>query len=121
LQAGRVERAAEFSQLSSEQRQQILARARRIAEATDVSLNRVAVHLAKRYGRAVETIRQILEDHDRKQPLDPIFADRTGPLDASQKRVIARARKMKVRISKIARHYKRTRSTIYRALNEQRA
>lgn len=120
-QPSRVERASDFSQLTSEQRQQILLRARHIAEATDVSLNRVAVHLAQKFGRAVETIRQILEDHDRNQPIDRIFADRTGVLTARQKRTIVRARKMNVRISKIAKHFKRTRSTIYRAINEQRA
>ncbi len=121
VQQARVKRATDFSQLSSEQRQQILSRARRIAEATDVSLNRVAVHLANKYGRAVETVRQILEDHDRNQPLDPIFIDRTGPLSARQKRVIVRAYRMNVSVKKIARHFGRTRSTIYRALNEHRA
>jgi len=113
--------AGQFQHISDEQRQAIIDRARRIASAVDVSLNRVAQHLADKYGRALETVRQILEQHDRRHPDNPIFANRTGPLTVRQRRLIARAYRMGVPVSKLARRFGRTRSTIYRAINRRRA
>ena len=117
----RVERASSFSQIEPQQRRQILDRARRIARGREVSLNQVAVHLAHRTGRALETIRQILEQHERQHPDNPIFAIDRSPLSPREKRIIARAYRMGVGVSRIAQHYNRTRSTIYRIISERRA
>lgn len=119
--ADKVQFATGFSQMSDADRQQLLARARRIAEHADVSLNRVADHLARKSGRALETLRQLLEKHDREHPDDPIFADRTGPLTPHQHRVIDRAYHKGVPMRKICRHFKRTRATILRVVHLQRA
>lgn len=118
----RVQRAARFTQISAEDKARLIERARRLRLARPgVSLNQVATHLARRSGRAVETLRQLLEKHDRDYPGDALFADHTGPLTAQQRRVIARAYRMGVPVSKIARHFRRTHSTIYRAIQDRRA
>lgn len=117
----RVERAAKFSHIEPAIRARLIERAQRIAEARDVTLNQVATHLARRTGRAIETIRMILNHHEEAHADGKIFADRTGPLTPRQKRVIARAYRMGVAIAKIARHFKRTRTTIYRVIHERRA
>ncbi|MFA9479709.1 hypothetical protein ACERK3_15585 [Phycisphaerales bacterium AB-hyl4] len=117
----RIERAAAFTQIDPDARQAIITRARRLAEARDVSFNQVATHLARRTGRALETIRLILDKHDRAQPDNPIFTDRTGPLTPRQRRVIARAYRMNVPVRKLTRRFHRTRATIYRAIHQQRA
>ena len=117
----RVERAANFSQINPGDRTKLIERARRIAQASDVSLNQAATHLARRTGRAVETIRLLLNNHDTKNPDHKIFIDRTGPLTAPQQRVIVRAHRMGVRTMKIARHFKRTRTTVFRVLTRHRA
>ena len=117
----RVERASRFSHIPPEMRRQILSRARRIAQARDVSLNQVAAHLSKKTGRALETIRLILEKHDHQNPQQPIFADRTGPLTIKQKRIIERAHRMGVSTRRIALRFGRTYPTIYRAIKERRA
>ena len=116
-----LERARRFAPLSRATRNRMLARARRIAEARAVTPNRVATHLARKHGCAPETVRQLLLQHDRDHPENPIFADRTGPLTPRQKRVIERAHARGIPVQRIARRFKRTRSTIYRALHEQRA
>ncbi|MCE9590772.1 MAG: hypothetical protein K8S99_09640 [Planctomycetes bacterium] len=118
--AYRVERAARFSQMTPAVRRRLIERAARIAQAHDVSLNQVATHLAKRTGRAVETIRLVLEHHDAQHPHDRIFEDHTGPLSARQKQLIARAHRMGVRTSTMVRKFKRTRTTIYRVVRDQR-
>ncbi len=116
-----IEKATAFSQIPPDERIRLLERARRIALSRDVSLNQTAAHLARRSGRALETIRLLLEKHDRDHPEDAIFIDRSGPLTPQQRRVIARAYRMGVGVGKIARRFRRTRSTIYRAIHDRRA
>jgi len=116
-----VRRAAEFTQIDPEARKRLITRARQIAHRRDVSLNQVAAHLAGKTGRALQTIRQVLSNHDRDNPERAIFTDHTGPLTARQKRVIARAYRMGVPVDRIAEKFKRTRSTVYRAVHQSRA
>ncbi|HEX7010972.1 MAG TPA: hypothetical protein VF184_13400 [Phycisphaeraceae bacterium] len=117
----RIEKASRFSHVDPNLRKAVIERARRIAQASDVSLNQVAAHLARRTGRALETIRQILLKHDRDHPRDPIFKDRTGPLTPRQKRFIVRAYRWGIPIGRIAQRTGRTRSTLYRVIREHRA
>lgn len=116
----RVEKAAAFTQMEPDERKRLIERARRIAKGRDVSLYQVAAHLAKRTGRAVETLRQMLETYDRDHPDARIFREESV-LTPRQKRIIARAHRMGVSVSKIAERFGRTRSTIYRVVNERRA
>ena len=116
----KVARAKGFSQMTDAQRQRLIARARRLAHTTDATLNQVAAHLAKRSGRALETLRLVLEKHDRDHPDDPLFADRTGPLTARQKRLISRAHRVGIGVGKLAERFRRSRGTIYRVLLERR-
>ena len=118
--ADKVARATGFSQMTDAQRDKLIARARRLAHTTDATLNQVAAHLAKRSGRALETLRLILEKHDRDHPDDPLFADRTGPLTARQKRLISRAHRVGIGVGKLAERFRRSRGTIYRVLLERR-
>lgn len=120
LHPSRVAKASDFTHIAPQDRQRIIDRARRIAEAQDVSLNQVATHLARKTGRALETIRLILEKHDQRHPENAIFTNRTGPLTTRQKRVIARAYRMGVSVGKLAARFQRTRPTIYRAIKERR-
>lgn len=121
MQGERVDKAAAFSRLPEPLREQLLSRARRLAGACDASLNQVAGHLAKRTGRGHETIRQLLEKHDREHPDQPIFADRSGPLTPRQREIIGRAYRRGVRVAKMCQRFGRTRSTIYRAVREFQA
>ena len=121
LHPTRVAKASDFTQIAPPDRQRIIDRARRLAQAHDVSLNQVATHLARKTGRALETIRLILEKHDQRHPDAAIFTNRTGPLTTQQKRVIARAYRMGVSVGKLAARFDRTRPTIYRAIKERRA
>lgn len=117
----RVARAANLTHLDPHTRQAILDRARRIAQASDASLNRVAKHLARKYHRPLPTLRYVLLQHDRANPDNPIFADRAGPLTREQQHTIARQLRRGVPVAQIADHFGRTTSTIRRAANHHRA
>ncbi|MEX0777245.1 MAG: hypothetical protein WD042_16195 [Phycisphaeraceae bacterium] len=116
-----LRRAADFTRLDAVTHRQILQRARRIAQSSQVSPNQVAIHLSRKYGRALETIRRLLEAHDHRHPEDRIFADRSGPLDGAQRQAIAQAHAAGTPIRALAAQYRRTRSTIQRAIHLQRA
>lgn len=117
----RIGDAARFTRIPAAQRKRIIERARRLARARPITPFRIAEHLARRVHRSVETIRLLLEKHDRRHPDDPVFAERVGPLGAEQKREIVHARGMGIPVSVLARRYHKTHSTIRRVLYEQRA
>ncbi len=117
----RVAHAAKFSQIPEPLKDRIIERARRIARSRQVTPFRIAEHLARRVHRSVETIRLLLEKHDRQHPEAPVFAERVGPLTSEQRREIVHARSMGIPVSVLARRYHKTHSTIRRAIYEQRA
>ena len=117
----RAQRAAAHTHLTSKARQQLLQRAARIAQRSDASLNRVATHLAAKIRRAPQTVRLILEQHDRDHPDAKLFPCHDTPLDPRRRRQIARAHREGVPIDQIISTFNRNRTTIYRALRHRRA
>lgn len=114
--------AAKFTTVLESERWRLIHRARRVRQhRPDLSLNQVANHLARRTGRALETVRLILEKHDRDAPQCRLFPDRNGPLTSQQHRIITRARRRGVAVGRIASHFSCSRSTVYRAINQDRA
>src|SRR5690606_14602672 len=118
--ADRVEKASQFSQMTPEDRQKLIDRARRIAQGRDVTLNQVAARLARKPRPALEANPDPLEAHDRDNPQHRIFDDQ-GPLTPRQKRIISRAYRMGVGVGRIAERFGRSRATIYRVINDKRA
>jgi len=118
---GRVASAAGFSRIPKGEREELIREARKLAANSRRSLNRVATELADRHGRAVETVRLVLEKHDRAHPDEPLFPRHTGPLTARDKRVIARGHRMGISAARLAEHFGRSRASIYRAIHQRRA
>lgn len=117
----RVVRGSRFSQLTDEQRNDIVDRARRMAAAGG-GQSEIARRLAKRAGRSVETIRSTIRQFDKQHPEMAIFPDLTGPLGDAQKTKIYQAAKIHdVPVEKLMKQYGRTKTTIYRIINEVRA
>jgi len=73
----RVARGARFSQLTDEQRQDIIDRARRLATAGG-GQSEISRRLAKRAGRSVETIRSTIRQFDKQHPELAVFPDLNG-------------------------------------------
>jgi RNA polymerase primary sigma factor/RNA polymerase sigma factor len=116
----RVARGARFSQLTDEQRQEIIDRARRLATAGG-GQSEISRRLAKRSGRSVETIRSTIRQFDQQHPELAIFPDMTGPLTEAQKTRIYQAFKRGMSVDKLMKQFGRTKTTIYRVINEVRA
>ncbi|MCG8449714.1 MAG: sigma-70 family RNA polymerase sigma factor [Pirellulales bacterium] len=118
--ADRVERGARFSQLTDQQRTDYVDRARQMANEGGGQAE-IARQLAERTGRSVETIRAALRQHDQENPERAIFPVGTGPLTDLQKTNIFRAYRRGMSVDKLCRDYNRTKTTIYRVINEMRA
>ncbi len=116
----RVIRGARFSQLTEEQRRDIIDRARRLAVAGGCQ-SEISRRLAKRLGRSVETIRSTIRQFDKQHPEMAVFPDMNGPLTEAQKARIYQSFKRVTPVEKLMKQYGRTKTTIYRVINEVRA
>lgn len=118
--ADRVERGARFSQLTDEQRAEFIDHARELA-AGGAAQSEIARRLAERSGRSVETIRAALKQHDLENPDQAIFPALGGPLTEVQKQNVYQAYRRGASVDKLCSDYNRTKTTVYRVINEVRA
>ena len=116
-----VERGTRFSQLSDAERDEIIRRARRMAAVRRVSPAEIARRIARKMTRSPETVRMTLKAYDRDHPDRAIFPAATGPLNDEAKTQIHRMHHMGTSVEVLAKQFRRTRSSIYRILNETRA
>jgi RNA polymerase sigma factor (sigma-70 family) len=116
----RVRRGARFSQLTDQERADIIARARRMAN-TGNSPAEIIRRLARRTGRSVETIRYTLKQYDKDHPELAVFPDRRGPLTEECKRKIYQLYRRQTPVDVLMTQFGRTKTSIYRAINEMRA
>jgi RNA polymerase primary sigma factor len=116
----RIERSSRFSQLTSTQREEIVERARRLAHAGGCQ-SEIARRIAKRTGRSVETIRYTLRQFDKDHPQLAVFPDSTGPLRTETKANIYQQYHRGTPVDVLAKRFCRTKTTIYRVINEMRA
>jgi RNA polymerase primary sigma factor/RNA polymerase sigma factor len=116
----RVHRGARFSQLSDAERSNIIERARRLARAGGCPAE-VTRRVAQHTGRSTETIRYTLKAFDQEHPDLAIFPDNAGPLSEEAKRKIDQQYRRGVSVDVLAQRFCRTKTSIYRVLNEMRA
>jgi len=81
----------------------------------------VTKRLAKKMGRSVETIRYTLKQFDQEHPDLAIFPNNTGPLSDEAKKKIYQQFRRGVSVDALASRFCRTKTSIYRVVNEMRA
>jgi len=116
-----IERSSRFSQLTEAQRRDIVRRARRMVSFTQCSLADVARRLARRSGRAVETIRYTIRKHDLEHPEEAVFPQMALPLEEQEKVSIYRNFLRGTPAPDLAQRFRRTRGSVYRIITEMRA
>jgi RNA polymerase sigma factor (sigma-70 family) len=118
--ADRAQRGSQFSQMSDAEREEILRRARRLAR-VGATLTEVSRRIARRLGRSVETVRYTIKRYDREHSEQALFPNLTGPLDADAKQTIYSFYRRGITVEKLAERFQRTRTSMYRIINEVRA
>jgi RNA polymerase primary sigma factor len=116
----RVRRGERFSQLTEEERRDMIERARRLVRAGGCP-SEVARRVAQHMNRSVETIRYTLKQFDKEHPEQAVFPEQTGVLTDEVKKKIFQQSRRGESVDSLARRFCRTRTTIYRVLNEMRA
>jgi RNA polymerase sigma factor (sigma-70 family) len=116
-----VERGARFCHLDDAEREQIVRRARRMVQRCRARPTEVIRRIARRLGRSRETIRYTLRNYDRENPSRAVFGRTVGPLGDQEKVAIYRSSRRGESVEVLARRFGKTRTTIYRVINEMRA
>ncbi|MDX1966767.1 MAG: sigma-70 family RNA polymerase sigma factor [Planctomycetaceae bacterium] len=115
-----VERGASFSQLSLEEREKMVARARRLARA-GACPTEVSRRLSRKFHRSPETIRYTLKTFDREHPEIALFPDASAPLTLEQRRDLYREFRQGIAVEDLAQKWRRTKASVYRVVTEVRA
>ncbi len=118
-----LSRTRKVSKLSEEEKEKVVAGARRLSATsgrrpTDTEIAR---RIADRFGRSPETIRYTIRQHDAKNPDRAVFATTARRLTTTQKMQLYQGYKEGVPVADLARKFHRTRSSVYRIINEMRA
>ncbi len=116
-----VDRGTRFRQLTDVERDEIIRRARRMAQNGRGGLVEIARRIARKMQRSTETVRTTLKGYDREHADRPIFPPSGGPLGGDAKVRIYKLFRRGVSVEVLARQFDRTRSSIYRIVNELRA
>ena len=115
----KIQRGERFSQLSEDEKSEIIERARQLVEG-GAALADVTRMLSQQMGRSAETIRYTLKNFDADNSAIAIFPDQRGVLTDDDKRSIFNQYLGGVSVPQLCRRFKRTRTSIQRILVEMR-
>jgi len=115
-----VDRGSQFSQLSMEEREQLIHRARRLARAGGCPTE-ISQRLARKFRRSPETVRYTLKNYDKDHPEAAVFPNALPTITDDDKREIYRGFHNGVAVDDLARRFGRTRASVYRLVSEVRA
>lgn len=116
----RVDRGSRFSQMSENEKDEILTSARHLARAGG-SLTAVSRRIATQVGRSAEAVRYTIRNFDRANPSLAVFPNLTGPLDQPSKHLIFNSYQRGIAVNALAKRFRRTRTSMYRVISEVRA
>lgn len=112
--------AEQFNRLSNRQTEEIVLRARAYA-GENLSRHQVIGRIAEETGRARETLRYTLINYEAAHPEDAIFDRPAGVVTPSQAARLYEAFKAGRSVKELMAQFDRSRSSIYRIINQRRA
>lgn len=115
----KIQRGERFSQLSEDEKGEIIERARQLVEG-GAALADVTRILSQQMGRSAETVRYTLKNFDSENSAIAIFPTHRGVLTEDDKRSIFNQYLSGVSVPQLCRRFKRTRTSIQRILIEMR-
>ena len=116
----RISRGEKFSQMTEDERADIIETARKWAT-QGMSLSAVARRVGRDMGRSTEAVRYTLKNFDKQNQVMAVFPDQRPTLSTDDQRAIYQQHRRGVNLVTLAKRYGRTRGSIVRILNEQRA
>jgi RNA polymerase sigma factor (sigma-70 family) len=116
-----VGKAKIFVRLTDDQKQQIIKQAAALAANSTLSRHQVINKIAAQIGRAHETVRYIILHYEKAHPDKPVFKKPAGVIDSAQAAELYRLFKQGTTIKELMKRFNRSRSSIYRIINNRRA
>jgi len=110
---GLVANAENFKRLTEKQKQQIIRQASSLAAKTTMSRYQIIEQIAAKIGRAHETVRYTLLEHEKFHPERAIFDNRSGALNPAQAAELYKLYKQGVRPAELMKRFNRNRSRAY--------
>ncbi|VAX40391.1 RNA polymerase sigma factor RpoD [hydrothermal vent metagenome] len=118
--ASEISKSARFSQLTVEERREIVRRARKLARYGGCPSD-VSRRLARKLNRSPETIRYTLKNYDQEHPELAVFPHASSPLTEEKRREIYHDFRRGIPAERLANQNCRTKTSIYRIISEVRA
>jgi len=116
-----IARAKTFNRLTKYQKQQFIKQAAVLAASTKMSRHQVINQVAAKIGRAHETVRYTIANYEKAHPDKPIFKRPAGVINSTQAAELYKLFKQGTSIRELMRRFNRSRSSIYRLINQRRA
>jgi len=114
-------RSRRFTKVDHAEQQRIVHEARLLVARERSNISSVAAHLAEQFGRAAETIRIILRNHDEDHPHEALFAGDRPVTSRARRRDICEAYLRGEPVADLAERHGLSRPSIYRIINAGRA
>jgi RNA polymerase sigma factor (sigma-70 family) len=114
-------KAENFTRLTGKDKQMIIRRAAALAAKTTMSRHQIIRQIAGETDRAHETVRYTILNYERANPGKPIFRKPFGVVDPAQAAELYSLFKQGSSISELMSRFNRSKSSIYRIINQRRA
>src|SRR5687768_11570377 len=115
-----VAQAANFSQVTDDEREIILRRARRLSDGCRCCVREITRRIARKLNRSPLTILHVVRKYDQENPDRAIFPKAMSPITEQQKALILRKHGKGAEVKYLAKRLGRPSSEIYRVLLEDR-
>lgn len=115
-----VDRGANFSQVTDAERDDIIARARRLAVHCHCCVNEICRRIGRRMNRSPQTILHIVRKYDEQNPEDSIFPRAGSEIPTDERERVLKAYRRGVALGSLAKRLCRPRSEVYRVLLDER-
>ncbi|MFO7958591.1 MAG: hypothetical protein R6X33_15990 [Candidatus Brocadiia bacterium] len=121
LRGEQLEQSRSFSRMDEEEEERIIDRVEQFRREGDLSLTEAAGRVAEQVGRSQESVRLLLKRYSEKNPDRELLRAQPGTIERADRRRIYRAFRQGTPADALARQYDRSRSSIYRIINQERA
>ncbi|HUT28232.1 MAG TPA: sigma-70 family RNA polymerase sigma factor [Sedimentisphaerales bacterium] len=116
-----IAKASSFGRLTNKEKQRIVRRACALAAKGGMSRHQVIARIAKETHRAHETIRYTVMSYEIANPQNPVFGKAFGAIQPGEAAELYKLFKQGGSVTELMSRFARSKSSIYRLINLQRA
>ncbi len=121
LRGEQLRKSGNFSRMDAEEERQIIERVEQLRREDDLSLTEAAAQVAEHFDRSQESVRQLLKRFSEEHPERELLRGQAGKIGRADRRHIYRGYRQGAPVEELAEQYARSRSSIYRIINQERA